>query len=83
MNLEKLNPWNWFKHEEHSINSQKQIPVSRSDAESGISTGLINNRVFPDSSADSFLRLHREMDRLFDDACKSFEIGRASCRERV
>jgi HSP20 family protein len=30
MNLEKLKPWNWFKHEENGKGTQ--IPVSRSEA---------------------------------------------------
>jgi HSP20 family protein len=33
MNLEKLKPWNWFKHEESDTGEGSQIPVSRSEAE--------------------------------------------------
>ncbi len=74
MNLEKLNPWNWFKHEENSLKDQKQIPISRTDAESNNLAGLMTNSFSPDSSVDSFLRLHRDMERLFDAAWNSFGV---------
>lgn len=62
MNLEKLNPWNWFKHEENS-DSNTAIPVTR-DQPAGTPGGL--------SSAGSLMGLHREMDRLFNEALRSF-----------
>ena len=61
MNLEKLKPWNWFKHEENGNGKGTQIPVSRSEVE---------NRHQADTG--SLMSLHRDMDRWFDDAFKSF-----------
>ena len=64
MKLEKLNPWNWFKHEENS-DSNSAIPVTRD--QSAASPGSL-------SSAGSLLGLHREMDRLFNEAFRSFGL---------
>jgi len=61
MNLEKLKPWNWFKHEENGTGKGHQIPVSRSEAEN-----------LPLAGPGSLMSLHRDMDRWFDDAFKSF-----------
>jgi len=61
MNLEKLKPWNWFKHEENGDGKVHQIPVSRNEAER-----------FPLAAPGSLMSLHRDMDRWFDDAFKSF-----------
>jgi len=61
MNLEKLKPWNWFKHEENDTGKGSQIPVSRSEVE---------NR--PQADTGSLMSLQRDMDRWFDDAFKSF-----------
>ena len=61
MNLEKLNPWNWFKHEEGAAGSA-QVPVTQGD--SGSMSGV--------SGPSSLLRLHHNMDRWFDDAFSSF-----------
>lgn len=62
MKLEKLNPWNWFKHEDDQHNVAENIPIKR-DGSAAIRTN---------SPFDSFMQLHREMDRLFDDAFCSF-----------
>jgi HSP20 family protein len=62
MNLEKLKPWNWFKHENVVNNDNRQIPAVRNEA------GSVN----PVSNADSFFRLHREMDRLIDDMFNAY-----------
>ncbi len=64
MKLERLNPWNWFKHEDHHVGSENQVPVARTDA-------LGNMALQP---LDSFMQIHREMDRLFDDAIRSFGL---------
>ena len=61
MNLEKLNPWNWFKHEENGNGKGGQIPVSHSETDT-----------LPSAGAGSLMGLHRDMDRWFDDAFKSF-----------
>lgn len=63
MNIEKLKPWNWFKHEEAGNDSGQSVPVSRVQAES-----------LPASGAVSLMSLHREMDRWFEDAFKSFAM---------
>jgi HSP20 family protein len=60
MNLDKLNPWNWFRHEENGTGKGGQIPVSHSEAE---------NR--PLTSPGNLVSLHRDMDRWFEDALKS------------
>jgi len=57
MNLEKLKPWNWFKHEESGGQLESQIPVRRTDNP---------------PAADSLLRLHNEIDRWFDQLSASF-----------
>ena len=62
MDLEKLKPWNWFKHEEG--NNGRDVPVKKSSLE-----GATYAR------PDSLLQLHREMDRWFDDAFKSFGLS--------
>lgn len=61
MNLQKLNPWNWFKHEEPSSGSKTQIPVKRSELPPT-----------PTAFDSPLSELHRNIDRLFDDAFKSF-----------
>ncbi len=61
MNLEKLKPWNWFKHEDGDSREARQLPLVRDRA----------SEVWPGGPA-SLLNLHREMDRWFDDAFKSF-----------
>jgi len=63
MNLEKLKPWNWFKHEENDTGKGSQIPVSRSEAEN-----------LPLAGRGTLMNLHREMDRWFEDAFKSFSM---------
>jgi len=60
MDLEKLKPWNWFKHEENGAGKGHQIPVSRNEAER-----------LPLAGPGSLMSLHRDMDRWFDDAFKS------------
>ena len=57
--LQKLNPWNWFKHEEPNASSATQIPVKRDALQR------------PMSSFDSPISdLHRQIDKLFDDTFK-------------
>ena len=63
MNLQKLNPWNWFKHEESGKGGDHQIPVTRAEA------GVV---AAPVSYPNTLLRLHREMDQLFDGVFNRF-----------
>lgn len=60
MDLEKLKPWNWFKHEEGGQGAS-QIPVKREKAER-----------MPLDRGGSLMSLHRDIDRWFEDAFKSF-----------
>jgi len=59
MNLEKLKPWNWFKHEETAAAAAHQVPVTRS--ESG-------------AAADSMLQLQQQMDRWFEEVSSSLGL---------
>ena len=61
MNLENLKPWNWFKHEENGGDAASRVPVQRNRA-----------KALPTAASGSLLDLHREMDRWFEDAFKSF-----------
>lgn len=56
MDIKKLNPWNWFKHEEKST-----VPVRDSEQTPSYHQPLAN-----------VMQLHREIDRLFDDAFRGF-----------
>jgi len=62
--LGKLKPWNWFKHESDQSQSQ-QIPVTRQKVQSLPS----------DFSNDTFLRLHSEVDQIFDRVFNQFGLG--------
>lgn len=75
MDIEKLKPWNWFKHEDDSTN---QIPLSKNDVsdESSSDNKLLTT---PQNHAvGSLMQLHHEMDRLFDDVWRSFGMPRSS-----
>jgi len=52
MNLQKFNPWNWFKHEQQSTGTT--VPVRREDYSHSL------------AASDPFVQLHNEIDRLFD-----------------
>ncbi len=67
MDLEKLKPWNWFKHEEGD--NGREVPTKKSSIESSAY-----------ARPDSLLQLHREMDRWFDDAFRSFGLPGRSRR---
>lgn len=66
MNLEKLNPWNWFKEEESVPAQSAQIPVTRNESK---------RSVLSSSNVSPLMRLHREMDRVFDDIFNSFGLS--------
>ena len=63
MNLAKLNPWNWFKHEEDDSPNSSHVPVTREGGKESSS--------YP----GSLLNLHREIDRLFDDVVANFGLS--------
>lgn len=63
MDLKKLNPWNWFKHEE-SDHQPSTLPIRRSESSPSTSQ----------QPAGGLWQLHREMDRLFDEAFRGFGL---------
>ncbi len=67
MDLKKLNPWNWFKHEELEKEKREIVPVKRDDYTLS-QPPLVNN----------ISQLHREIDRLFEDTFGSFGLPSAS-----
>jgi HSP20 family protein len=65
MDLEKLKPWNWFKHEHNADSAGQSIPVTRS----------------PQAPAlDSLSQLHRQLDRWFDDLSSAFGMPTLGAR---
>ena len=68
MNLTKLNPWNWFKHEEDAAQTQHSTAIKTPEG----------NNVSTNSNANSLLRLHREMDQLFDEVFSRFGMPSVS-----
>ncbi len=66
VNLKKWAPWNWFKKEQDTQQDASAVPVVRSNPPTSL----------PASPAlDPLLQLHREMDRLFDDAFRGFGVS--------
>jgi HSP20 family protein len=65
MNLEKLKPWNWFKHEDDAGSVGQTVPVKRAQHS---------------PAADSLTRLHDEMDRWFDQLSSSLGLPRLGSR---
>lgn len=62
-NLQKLNPWNWFKHEE---NQQANIPVKRETAETPVT--------YTGGYQSPLLKLHQQLDQLFEEAFRGFGL---------
>ncbi len=62
MNFEKLNPWNWFKHEEGGVHQQGNIPVTRKSTDVTPSSDGIGN----------LSRIHREMNNFFDEVFRGY-----------
>ena len=60
IDFKKLAPWNWFKKEQEEQQSTASLPVQRNDLP------VAGGPVSP------ILQLHREIDRLFDDAFRGF-----------
>lgn len=63
MDLHKLNPWNWFKHEEPEKEHRDIVPVKRDDYQ--LSQSSLTNNIS---------QLHREIDRLFEDTFRGFGL---------
>jgi HSP20 family protein len=68
MNLEKLKPWNWFKHEDHTTDNSAQIPMQR-EAASRVPLSTWQQR-----DQHPVLQLHEQIDRLFNDAFSGLGI---------
>ncbi len=62
--LQKLNPWNWFKHEEPHASDTTPIPVKKGE--------LTRSARHLDSPMSQF---HREIDRLFEDTFQRAGFG--------
>ena len=60
--LKKWAPWNWFKKEQDADQGAGNVPVAKTN---------LSTRP-PSPSLDRLLQLHREVDRLFDDAFRGF-----------
>jgi HSP20 family protein len=65
VNLKKLAPWNWIKKEQEV--QQGASPISPGSA------GAVAS--LPSASRDPLLQLHREVDRLFDEAFAGFGLS--------
>ncbi len=66
MDMKKLNPWNWFKHEEGDEKKVGTLPVKQG--------AHMESR----TPFNNMTQLHREIDRLFDDAFRGFPaLGRS------
>lgn len=59
MNINKLNPWNWFKHEEEQ-DKKNNVPIK------------CNDQISAQHTFNNTMQLHQEIDRLFDDAFRGF-----------
>jgi HSP20 family protein len=69
MNIEKLKPWNWFKHENQQ---ETQIPIVKDDIKSRNNCQSGNVFLGPQTGSSSLLRLHQEMNLLFEGVWRSF-----------
>ncbi len=63
MILEKLNPWNWFKHEEGHHAYEETIPVKKKDYAEQL------------GNKNPLLELHSEIDKLFERAFQGFNLS--------
>lgn len=58
---DKLNPWNWFHHEESGEHRSHHLPIKRS-----------KNRGMATQNTHPIAQLQNQIDHLFDDAFKGF-----------
>jgi hypothetical protein len=69
VNLQKLNPWNWYKHEDGKALSGSHIPVNRTTALNRMTS----------SDADKYhpvMQIHREFDAKLGDGVLKLTIPR-------
>ena len=74
LDIKKWNPWNWFKHEDKE--EEKSVPVkqvSETRSREYLPSTLMN---------DSLLNVHREIDRIFEDAFLRPRFGLSRLYER-
>lgn len=64
MDIKKLAPWNWFKNEEGGTGAN--VPVKRTD---------VLPSYFEGAETNPIVQLHREMDRLFVNAFRGFDMA--------
>jgi len=75
MSLQKLNPWNWFKHEDGKAASGSHIPVNRTTA--------LNRMVSSDTGENHFvMQIHRDIDAKLDDGVLNLTIPRRQLAAR-
>ena len=67
MNLEKLNPWNWFKHEESADAAEQHIAVKNNANDS--------LPVQYQATSRPIMQFHQELDRMFDDVFSGFGVS--------
>jgi len=60
MDFYKLNPWNWFKHENNHHEHKNIIPINRDDS------------VHSQHQLNSISQIHNEIDRIFNSALMDF-----------
>ncbi len=68
MDIKKISPWNWLKKE--NAESGSVVPVRRSGGPERRPTRMPTGGVH-----DPIMQLHREMDRLFEDAFRDFGLS--------
>lgn len=66
MNLNKLAPWNWFKHEDNQTQQVSSVPVHRSSLNQWSDDGT------PLATGEPWLNMHRHIDRLFENTLSAF-----------
>ena len=71
MDLQKLNPWNWFTHEE-STPGGARIPVKREAESEGFPAHF--------GADNPMMNLHQQIDRMFDDAFRGFGFPSSTAR---
>lgn len=62
LDLKKLVPWNWFEKEQKESQTTSTLPIRHDEGSTGRAVGAVS----------PVLQLHREIDRLFDEAFRGF-----------
>ncbi|MAZ75891.1 MAG: heat-shock protein Hsp20 [Micavibrio sp.] len=69
LDIKKLNPWNWFKHEEDE--KSRDVSSNQQRRHSGSNLPMAYQH-------DPLWGIHREIDRLFDDVFSQFSLSSQS-----